>query len=210
MTKDTNTGYYNTANYNTGYGNTGGYNTGGYNTGGYNTGDYNTGYYNTGSHNTGYGNTGDYNTGYYNTGSHNTGCFNTKAAEKAYYFNRLINTAEWDEADKPDWIYLPRPTTWVHSKNMTKQEKKENPSYTTTGGYLRTNDMKEEWAKAYATASPEDIALTKALPAFDADVFLEITGIDLRDDVSTATTCEGREVEIDGVTYVLKAKEQAQ
>ena len=92
---------------------------------------------------------------------------------------------------------------------MTEDEKEENPSYTTTGGYLRTNDMKAEWSKAYAAASPEDIALTKALPAFDAEVFLEITGIDLRDDVPTAANCEGREVEIDGVAYVLKAKGQA-
>jgi hypothetical protein len=88
---------------------------------------------------------------------------------------------------------------------MTEAEKVEHPSHEITDGYLRTNNMKEQWAKAFAEATPEDIALTKALPAFDAEVFLEITGIDLRDKPAAAP-CEGREVEIDGVVYVLKAK----
>jgi hypothetical protein len=88
---------------------------------------------------------------------------------------------------------------------MTAEEKLAQPSYKQTGGYLRTNDMNSEWAKAFAKASPEDIELTRALPAFDANVFLEITGIYLRDK-PVAAPCEGREVEIDGVTYVLKLK----
>ena len=155
-------------------------------------------------------NTGDFNTGYFNTGNFNTGsghvgCFNTSTSEKAYYFNKLIDKAEWDKAVKPRWIYLVSPTTWVSEISMTSKEKWDNPSYKTTYGYLRKNDMQEEWAKAFAAATPEDIELTKSLPAFDAEVFLEITGIDLRDKAVDAP-CEGREVEIDGVTYVLKLK----
>ena len=46
--------------------------------------------------NTGDCNTGDCNTGDWNTGSFHVGCFNTVAAEKAYYFNNLIDKAEWD------------------------------------------------------------------------------------------------------------------
>ena len=211
----TNTGYDNT-----GYDNTGNFNTGGYNTGNFNTGDFNTGHrntsnfntsscntgnFNTGHRNTGYYNTGNYNTGNYNTGSGHVGCFNTRTAEKAYYFNKLIDKAEWDEAVKPSWIYGVSPTTWVSESEMTDDEKLANQSYKTTGGYLRENDMKEEWARAFAAATPEDIELTKSLPAFDAEVFLEITGVDLRDKAVDAP-CEGREVEIDGVTYVLKLK----
>lgn len=160
----------------------------------------NTGYYNTGHYNTGH-----YNTGYYNTGNFHVGCFNTVDAEKAYYFNKLISKADWENAEKPFWIYEPNPATLVLSEDMTDKEKEEHPTHETTGGYLRKNDMKEEWAKAYAQATPEDIELTKQLPGFDADVFLEITGIDLSDKPNSPT-CEGREIEIDGVTYVLKAK----
>ena len=170
------------------------------NTGDDNTGSYNTGHYNTGSCNTGYRNTG-----HYNTGDFHVGCFNTGPAEKAYYFNRLIDKDDWDKAPKPSWIYRVSPTKWVGEGQMTDKEKADNPSYKTTGGYLRVIDMKSSWAEAYADATPEDIELTKALPAFDAGVFLEITGVDLRDKPVDAP-CEGREVEIDGVTYVLKLK----
>ena len=80
----------------------------------------------------------------------------------------------------------------------------QSRSHGTTGGYLRVNDMKEEWLKAYNNATQEDIELTKQLPAFDAEVFLEITGIDLRE--PKVESCEGSEIEIDGVTYILKEK----
>jgi hypothetical protein len=105
----------------------------------------------------------------------------------------------------PRWLYHLPQHTWVYSSEMTDAEKAENPSHETTGGFLRENDIKEHWSKAFAKATPEDIELTKAMPAFDAEVFLEITGIDLRDK-PVAAPCDGREVEIDGVVYVLKAK----
>lgn len=196
MTKETNTS---TGNRNTGAGNTGNRNTGNWNTGYRNTGDGNTG-----AGNTGYRNTGSHNTGNWNTGDYHVGSFNTINAEKAYYFNKLIDKAEWDAARKPYWLYKPSPTTWVLSGKMTDQEKADNPSHKNTGGYLRVNDMKEEWRKAYESALPEDIQAVRDLPAFDYDVFEEITGLDLR--VKETAPCEGREVEIDGVVYVLKAK----
>lgn len=212
MSKNTNTGNYNTGYWNTGYYNTGNYNTGDLNTGNrntgnYNTGNLNTGYYNTGDRNTGDRNTGDRNTGDWNTANYHTGCFNTVDANKAFYFNALIDKEVWDNAYKPAWLFKPLPTTWVTKDEMTKQEKVDNPSHETTGGYLRANDMKEEWRKAYESASPEDIQAVRDLPAFDYDVFDQITGLDLREEPMPAT-CEGREIEIDGVTYVLKLKGQ--
>mgnify|MGYP000202613853 CR=1 FL=1 len=54
---------------------------------------------------------------------------------------------------------------------MTKKEKEENPSYKTTGGYLKVYNYKEAWKIAYDKATDEDIELLKALPNFDADVF---------------------------------------
>jgi len=176
-----NTGNRNTGDYNTGDYNPGDRNTGYWNTGDCNTGNFNTGNNNTGYHNTGWCNTGDNNSGSWNTASCHVGCFNTVDAKKAYYFNKLIDIAEWDRAEKPDWTFNVRPTTWVHLDEMTDAEKAEHPESETTGGYLRVNNMREQWAAAYAAAPPEQIELTKALPGFDAEVFLEITGVDLRD-----------------------------
>ena len=210
-TGDYNTGYYNTGDCNTGDCNTGHYNTrhyntGNCNTGNYNTGDYSTGYYNTGHFNAGDFNTGNYNAGRFNTGDHHVGCFNTVDAKKAYYFNKLIDREEWDAAKKPSWLYCVKPTQWVESGEMTDDEKAANPSHETTGGYLRTNDMKQAWAEAYAAATPEDIELTKALPGFDAEVFLEITGVDLRlpaQQAEATAPLEGHKMCIDGVMYTL-------
>ena len=205
MTDETNTGDYNSGDYNTGDHNSGHHSSGNFNSGSYNSGDYNPGHCNSGNSNTGDFNSGHCNSGNYNTGRYHVGCFNTTTAKKAYYFNKLIDKAEWDLAVKPNWIYNVSPTAWVPESSMTNDEKSANPSYKTTGGYLRKTNLKEEWVKAFAAATPKDIERTKALPAFDAEVFLEITGIDLRDKAVDAP-CEGREVEIDGVTYVLKLK----
>ena len=185
--------------------NTDRYNTGNRNTGRYNTGNRNTGDNNTGLCNTGRYNTGDFNTGHWNAASYHVGCFNTVDAEMAYYFNKLLPVEVWNNAYKPSWLYVPRSTTWVNAEDMTDEERAANPTYETTGGYLRKNDMKDEWLKAYAGASPEDIQAVRDLPAFDYDVFEEITGLDLRGEPMSAT-CEGREIEVDGVTYVLKVK----
>ena len=205
-TGDRNTGNGNTGCYNTGIDNTGDHNTGINNTGYYNTGDYNTGFGNTGDQNTGYCNTGDYNTGDGNTGHRNTsnrhvGSFNTVDAESAYYFNTLLPVAAWEAAYKPGWIYKPCPTKWValdamRADAMRAKEKTDNPSWVTTGGYLRENDMAEEWRKAYASASSEDIQAVRDLPGFDPDVFFQITGLDLRVSFD--------EITINGVVYVKK------
>jgi hypothetical protein len=210
-TGDSNTGDRNAGDLNSGYRNSGNCNTGERNTGCRNTGDSNTGDRNAGDSNAGHRNTGDSNTGDWNTGNWNTGnfhvgCFNTIDAEKAYYFNKLLDVSEWNAAEKPDWLYTVTPTKRVTSYEMTDKEKEDNPSHETTGGYLRVNDMKVAYRNAYEAATPEDRALTKWLPGFDADVFMQITGIDLRD--KPKTTCAGREIEIDGVTYVLKLKGQ--
>lgn len=62
---------------------------------------------------------------------------------------------------------------------MTAAEKAENPSHKTTGGYLRTNDMREEWRKAYESASEDNIQAVRNLPGFDANIFEQITGLKL-------------------------------
>jgi hypothetical protein len=190
-----NTGDRNTGHWNTGLGNTGHRNTGYRNTGLGNTGDRNTGHWNTG-----HWNTGHWNTGHWNTGDRNTGCFNTITPEGGYFFNKWLTFDEWDSAQKPDWIFSPKPTTWVYEHDMSYQEKIDNPTFHKCSGYLRQNDMKEEWRKAYERATEEEIQMVRDLPNFDADVFEEITGLDLQ---VKSDTCEGKIVEIDGKKYKL-------
>ena len=158
----------------------------------------NTGYRNTGDCNTGDCNTGNFNTGGWNASNYHVGCFNTLDAEQAYYFNKLGSVSEWRQAKKPDFLFRPYPTTWIASNDMTDAEKAEYPSHETNGGYLRKNDMRQEWQKAWSTADAKQVALLKALPNFDAQVFFEITGIDVRKPEAP------QEIIVDGVTYVRK------
>jgi hypothetical protein len=83
---------------------------------------------------------------------------------------------------------------WVYEAEMTYSEKENNPTYETTGGYLKVYSYKEAWARAYAEATDEDIELLKNLPNFDAEVFKEISGIDIRERDCVKVTANGKEV----------------
>lgn len=63
---------------------------------------------------------------------------------------------------------------------MSEIEKQENPSFSCIGGYLKKYEYKEAFTKSVIEASKEDRDLIRALPNFDADIFLEISGVDLR------------------------------
>jgi len=174
-----NTGGQNTGHRNTGHRNTGDQNTGHRNTGHRNTGRRNTGHWNTGHWNTGHWNTGDQNTGHWNTGDQNTGHFNTLTPDTILAFNKPCSREEWDNATIPDFLYF-SPTEWIYDSAMTDQEKIDNPKFYVAGGYLKKIDYKAAFQKAWDESDAEDRALVEKLPNFDADIFLEISGIDVR------------------------------
>ena len=176
----------NTGHSNTGAWNTGAWNTGAWNTGYRNTGDSNTGYSNTGHSNTGYRNTGSRNTGAWNTGDSNTGYFNTETPDTVNVFDMPTIREDWDCCDKPDFIYFDL-TLWIYSKNMTDAEKAANESHANTGGYLKKLDYKEEFKKSYDKATQEDRDKIHNIPNFNAEKFLEISGIDVRIDTEKET-----------------------
>ena len=154
-------------------------NTGNWNSGNYNTGNCNTGDRNTGNCNTGDRNTGDRNTGNCNTGDRNTGYFNTKTPKKINVFGKKCLRDDWDNATKPDCLYFSL-TKWIDEDEMSDAEKQENPNYSCTGGYLKKFDYKEAFTKSVTKASKEERDMIRALPNFYADIFLEISGVDLR------------------------------
>ncbi len=181
-----NTGGWNTGDYNTGGRNTGCSNTGCSNTGGRNTGHRNTGDYNTGCWNTGGWNTGDYNTGGWNTGHRNTGYFNTETPKNILVFGKNCDRDLFDNCHKPDFLFF-NITKWILEKDMTQEEKDKNPTYSTTGGYLKKYDYKEAFKKSWDEADKEDRVRIKDLPNFCSKMFFEISGIkvdecDVRDE----------------------------
>ena len=189
-----NTGDWNTGSRNTGSRNTGDWNTGSRNTGDCNTGDWNTGDCNTGSRNTGSRNTGSRNTGDWNTGSRNTGDWNTGDWNSTNYSTGFFNSVEQNIFlfNKPtsmsrdeihslkgiqilNWNF--ENSWWIYSVNMSDDEKKSNPKYETTGGYLKTVDFKTACKMMWENLSENERQEVMKLPNFDSNIFYEITGI---------------------------------
>jgi hypothetical protein len=79
----------------------------------------------------------------------------------------------------PDFFYFDI-TEWVSESTMTEEEKIKNPGYKVTEGFLRINPYKDTWQKAWDRAPISDKAKVFDLPNFDAEIFFEISGIDLR------------------------------
>ena len=79
-------------------------------------------------------------------------------------FNKPCKRIDWDNAEKPSFIY-----------NIILTEYKDDK--------LIVYDYKQAWQTAYNGVSEEGIKLLKALPNFDATVFEEITSINLSKEV---------------------------
>ena len=191
-TGNRNTGDWNTGNRNTGNRNTGDCNTGDWNTGDWNTGDWNTGNWNTGNRNTGNRNTGDCNTGDWNTGDWNTGDWNKTNYNSGFFtnvnlpifmFNKPTSYKSYSEirnlrgVEVLNWSF--ENSWWVYSENMTEKEKATHPEHETTGGYLKTVDFKTACRMMWDNLDEKDKEAVIALPNFDAQVFEDITGIDV-------------------------------
>ncbi len=167
---------------NTGNCNTGDRNTGNRNTGHCNTGNRNTGNRNTGNRNTGNWNTGDGNTGDWNKSSFNTGCFNTEE-HTIMMFNKPsdMTYGDWLASDAKHLLNkMPvNVVDWVFEEYMTDEEKTENPTYKTTGGYLKVLDESENAQLWWDGLSEEQKECIKEIPNFDAEIFKQCTGIDV-------------------------------
>jgi hypothetical protein len=89
----------------------------------------------------------------------------------------------------------------VTESQMTTEQKKADPQFHVKGGTLIRQDYKEAWAEAWGKATKEKQQEFLDLPNFDPEIFLEITGVDVR---KTEVTCAGKVVEIDGKKYTLQ------
>ena len=154
-------------------------NSGDCNSGNWNSGDWNSGNWNSGDRNSGDRNSGDRNSGNWNSGDWNSGFFNSTEPETIRVFNKNIPKNVWIDAYKPDFLYFPL-TEFVSVHSMTKEEKEKHPNNATTGGFLRVLSYKEAFKRSWDEADPVDREIVRDLPGFDADVFFEISGIDLR------------------------------
>lgn len=161
-----NIGMNNCGNYNGGNSNEGYYNVGSLNMGNFNTGDNNIGY-----SNSGYCNIGDYNTGSYNEISYSTGFFNTKE-QPIYMFNKPTKLSsfmihELEGMELVHQLMTLYNIDFYYNKNAI------------CSSYCRKLRNKV-WHCTFTEKQKEAIL---SLPNFDAEIFKEITGIDINMEV---------------------------
>ena len=171
---DCNSGYINSGNRNSGNWNSGNRNSGDWNSGNRNSGDWNSGRGNSGSRNSGNWNSGDW-----NSGNCNSGFFCTNSP-KLRLFNKETNFT-MEEFMKTEWYAVLTSgefnlTKW---RAYTDEEKAQDERKRLIGGELITIPYKEACANWWASLSEKDKAIIKTIPNFDANIFAEITGIDV-------------------------------
>ena len=171
---DGNTGVFNSGNRNSGIFNSGDCNSGGRNSGSRNSGDWNSGRGNSGSRNSGNWNSGDW-----NSGNCNSGFFCTNSP-KLRLFNKETDFT-MEEFMKTEWYAVLTSgefnlTKW---RAYTDEEKAQDERKRFISGELITIPYKEACASWWASLSEKDKAIIKTIPNFDANIFAEITGIDV-------------------------------
>lgn len=181
---DGNTGVFNSGNRNSGIFNSGNCNSGGRNSGSRNSGDWNSGSRNSGDWNSGRGNSGSRNSGNWNSGDWNSGNCNSgffcTNSPKLRLFNKETDFT-MEEFMKTEWYAVLTSgefnlTKW---RAYTDEEKAQDERKRFIGGELITIPYKEACANWWASLSEKDKAIIKTIPNFDANIFAEITGIDV-------------------------------
>ena len=67
----------------------------------------------------------------------------------------MCTGGNWSKANKPTFPHF-KLTEWVEEPDMTDEEKSKNPTYKTTGGYLKSYEYKEAWRNEWDSATQED------------------------------------------------------
>lgn len=150
----------------------------------------NTGIFNSGSCNSGNGNSGNCNSGSYNSGNGNSGLFNScnfssgifcSIEPKINIFNMPTNMTMSEFLDSRYYRAITSSdfnlTEWIP---YTEEEMEKDKSKKLIGGYLKTYTYQEACRNWWNGMSSENKAIICSMPNFDANVFKEITGIEVK------------------------------
>ena len=137
----------------------------------------------TGRENTGLFNSGDQNSGDLNSGYRNSGVFcNRKRNDKIFFFNKE-SSFTWEDWYRHEVYCIVQDsfvlTDWIDWDDMSDEEKENNPDAYVNYGYLRVYTYKEAWANLWSVLTDDQKESFKTLPNFDADIFEDITGIEI-------------------------------
>jgi hypothetical protein len=148
--------------------------------GDWNSGDWNSGNLNSGNRNNGDWNSGNRNNGDWNKTSFSSGVFCTEVP-KLIMFNKPtdLTLEEWRHSDACRLLNRIdfRPTKFIWLDDMTDEEKATHPDWETTQGYLKKLDISECCHDWWMKLNMNEKRIIQNMPNFDAEIFKEITGI---------------------------------
>ncbi|GAA0382451.1 DUF7666 domain-containing protein [Paenibacillus motobuensis] len=156
---------------NLGRGNTGLGNSGYYNSGNRNSGYYNSGDSNSGNRNSGYYNSGDSNSGYYNSGDSNSGYYNSGDFNSCNYSSGVFCSIE------PEFLLFNKPSPISRDEFRYSEVGYICRRLRVTDDEGNRIDYQQAWANLWESLSNHEKIIVQSIPNFDADVFEEITGI---------------------------------
>ena len=176
-------------------GNTGLFNSGDWNSGDWNSGDRNSGDLNSGNRNSGNWNSGDQNSGDRNSGDQNSGNCNSGNCNSGDW-----NSGDWNSCNYSNGVFCNQedkdirifnkpsgmsPKEFWNSKyyEALQSEPLELTYWDNENKKLKRRSYKDACAIWWSKLTAENKEIIQQIPNFDPDVFLDITGIDVREDI---------------------------
>lgn len=166
-------------------GNTGLFNSGNRNSGNRNSGDWNSGYRNSGNRNSGDRNSGDRNSGNWNSGDRNSGDWNSGYWNSCNGSNGVFCNQEDKDIrifNKPSGMSLQEFSCSKYYDALTSKPL-ELTYWDEKNEKLKCRSYKDACAIWWSKLTAENKEIIQQIPNFDPDVFLDITGIDIREDI---------------------------
>ena len=91
-----------------------------------------------------------------------------------------MTVRDWENSNAVELMNSIDPSLWIPWSLFTEDEKKANPKYEASDGYVKTISLKEAWANAWNNWSDQNKNIFLSLENFDAKIFEEITGIKIK------------------------------
>ena len=155
---------------NTGLFNSGSWNSGSYNSGSWNSGSWNSGLRNSGSWNSGSWNSGLWNSGDWNSCNYSNGVFCNQEDKDIRIFNKPSGMSLeefWDSKYYRALQSEPLELTYWDDKNEE----------------LKCRSYKDACAIWWSKLTEKNKKIIQEIPNFDPEIFFDITGIDVREDI---------------------------
>ena len=195
-----NTGLFNSGNWNSGNWNSGNWNSGDWNSGDCNSGDWNSGDCNSGDRNSGNWNSGDCNSGDWNSGDRNSGNWNSGDCNSGNWNSGDWNSGDWNSCNYSNGVFCNQEDKDIRIFNKPsgmslvefwdskyyealQSEPLELTHWDDKSKKMKCRSYKDACAIWWSKLTEKNKKIIQEIPNFDPEIFFDITGIDVKEDI---------------------------